>query len=113
MLGQGVTMTRFDSETEQETTTRTRDDVQEPSMYRVLLHNDDYTSMEFVVQILMTVFRKSAGEATRIMLNVHQEGIGICGVYPFEIAETKVETVHRVARDNGFPLKCTMEEDET
>jgi len=104
-------MTEFDFEMEQESTTRTRDDVQEPSMFKVLLHNDDYTSMEFVVQILIAVFRKTAGEATRIMLNVHRKGIGLCGIYPFDIAETKVATVHRVARDNGFPLKCTMEED--
>ena len=104
-------MSRFDSDSEQETITRIRDDVQEPSMYRVLLHNDDYTSMEFVVQILIAVFQKSAVEATRIMFSVHREGIGLCGVYPFDIAETKVDTVHRAARDNGFPLKCTMEED--
>ncbi len=78
-------------------------------MYKVLLHNDNYTTMEFVVQILMLVFRKSVEQATQIMLNVHRQGIGMCGVYPYEIAETKVTTVTRLARENGHPLKCTME----
>ena len=80
-------------------------------MYRVLLHNDDYTTMEFVVQILIGVFHKPVEEATRIMLNVHRQGLGLCGVYPFDVAETKVAIVHASARENGFPLKCTMEED--
>ncbi|MBW2367833.1 MAG: ATP-dependent Clp protease adapter ClpS [Deltaproteobacteria bacterium] len=88
---------------------RIEDEVREPSMYKVLLHNDDYTTMEFVVEILMTVFNKRFEAATRIMLNVHQQGAGLCGVYPLEIAETKVETVHKLAGENGFPLKCTME----
>jgi ATP-dependent Clp protease adaptor protein ClpS len=87
----------------------TENEVKEPSMFRVLLHNDDYTTMEFVVYILMVVFRKPMEEARQIMLNVHQRGIGICGVFVFEIAETKVETVNRMARENGYPLKCTME----
>lgn len=78
-------------------------------MFKVLLHNDDYTTMEFVVHILMLVFRKSLEEATRIMLNVHREGIGLCGIYSHEVAETKVETVMRLARENGHPLRCTME----
>lgn len=104
-------MARPGLDSEQETITRTRDDVSEPSMYRVLLHNDDYTTMEFVVQILMAVFNKPAGEATQIMLNVHQQGIGLCGIYTHDVAETKVTTVHTVAREHGFPLKCTMEED--
>lgn len=78
-------------------------------MFKVLLHNDDYTTMEFVVHILMLVFRKSLEEATRIMLNVHRKGIGLCGIYSHEVAETKVETVTRLARENGHPLRCTME----
>ena len=86
-----------------------REEAKEPSLYRVILINDDYTTMEFVVEVLVTVFNKPYDEATRIMLKVHREGSGICGVYPFEIAETKVETVHRLAREKGFPLKCTME----
>ena len=78
-------------------------------MYRVLLHNDDYTTMEFVVEVLVHIFHTTIEGATRIMLNVHEKGIGVCGVYTFEVAETKVETVHSIARDHGFPLKCSME----
>ncbi len=84
--------------------------VKEPSMFKVLLLNDDYTTMEFVVEILMLVFAKSLEAATEIMLNVHQKGIGVCGVYPLEIAETKVESVHSLAKERGFPLRCTLEE---
>lgn len=83
--------------------------LEEPPLYRVLLINDDYTTMEFVVAVLKNVFHKSEEEATRIMLNVHQQGAGVCGLYPLEIAETKVEAVETLARENGFPLKCTME----
>jgi ATP-dependent Clp protease adaptor protein ClpS len=88
----------------------TRDEVKEPPMYQVLLINDDYTTMEFVVEILMFVFNKSAEESMQIMLKVHKEGTGLCGVYTYEVAETKVDTVHALAREKGFPLKCTMEE---
>jgi ATP-dependent Clp protease adaptor protein ClpS len=87
------------------------EDLDEPSMYRVLLLNDDYTTMEFVVQVLMHVFHKPVEEATRIMLNVHKQGFGVCGVYTFEVAETKVEMVHSLAHEYGFPLKCTMEKE--
>ncbi|MDR2727219.1 MAG: ATP-dependent Clp protease adaptor ClpS [Deltaproteobacteria bacterium] len=83
---------------------------QEPRLYRVLLHNDDYTTMEFVVIILMEVFRKTGDEATAIMLAVHKCGQGQCGVYPLEIAEIKVAAVHRRAREANFPLRCTLEE---
>ena len=82
----------------------------EPRLFQVLLHNDDYTTMQFVVEILMHVFHKNADEATAIMLNVHKEGIGIAGVYPYEIAETKVERTHHLAREAEFPLRCTLEE---
>ncbi len=85
-------------------------DVAEPRLYRVLLHNDDYTTMEFVVIILMEVFRKTGDEATAIMLAVHKRGMGQCGVYPLEVAETKVAEVHRRAREANFPLRCTLEE---
>lgn len=85
-------------------------DIREPRMYRVLLHNDDYTAMEFVVDVLKSIFHKSQEEAVLIMLNVHKQGIGICGIYTFEVAETKVDMVHNLARANGFPLKCTMED---
>lgn len=88
------------------------EDLREPRRYKVLLHNDDYTSMEFVVAILVDVFRKSAEEATAIMLAVHERGLGQCGIYTHEIAETKVTQVHMRARRAGFPLKCTLEEVE-
>ena len=84
-------------------------EVKEPPMYKVLLLNDDYTTMEFVVEVLRYVFYKPLEEATRIMLNVHRNGVGLCGVYPYEIAETKVNTVDALARERGYPLKCTME----
>jgi ATP-dependent Clp protease adaptor protein ClpS len=88
---------------------KTREKVKRPRLYKVLLHNDNYTTMEFVVEILMHVFNKSAEDATRIMLNVHKKGIGLCGVYSYEIAETKVDRVHLLAREHGFPLRCSME----
>lgn len=77
----------------------------------MLLHNDDYTTMDFVVEILIQVFGKSLEKATQIMLNVHNKGKGVCGIYPREIAETKVQTVHNLASKNGFPLKSTMEKE--
>ncbi|ABA89500.1 ATP-dependent Clp protease, adaptor protein ClpS [Syntrophotalea carbinolica DSM 2380] len=81
-----------------------------PPLFRVLMHNDDYTTMEFVVEVLQGVFHKSAAEAHRIMLNIHNEGTGQCGTFPHEIAETKVARVHQVARQAGFPLRCSLEE---
>lgn len=93
----------------EETETISEEQIREPEMYKVLLHNDDYTTMDFVVEVLMMVFSKDFQEATRIMLDVHRKGIGLCGIYTYEIAETKVETVHSLARENGYPLKCTME----
>jgi ATP-dependent Clp protease adaptor protein ClpS len=89
----------------------TEEDVIEPPMYKVLIHNDNYTTMEFVVEVLIYLFHKRVEEATRIMLNVHKQGVGICGTYPFEVAETKVDTVHLFAREKGFPLKCSMEKE--
>ena len=80
-----------------------------PSRYNVFLLNDDYTTMDFVINILNRIFGKNITEATQIMLQVHKKGVGLAGVYPKEIAETKVEAVHRMARDNEFPLKCIME----
>ena len=85
-------------------------EVKEPRKYQVLLHNDDYTTMEFVVEILMRVFHKSETEATAIMLAVHHQGVGLCGEFTAEVAETKVDMVHRLARSAGFPLRCSMEE---
>ncbi|NOY70078.1 MAG: ATP-dependent Clp protease adaptor ClpS [Deltaproteobacteria bacterium] len=83
--------------------------VVEPPMYRVLLHNDDYTTMQFVVNILVAVFGKPFEQAFTIMLNVHRQGVGECGIYTYEVAETKVETVHKLAVESGFPLKSSME----
>jgi ATP-dependent Clp protease adaptor protein ClpS len=80
-----------------------------PSMYKVLLHNDDYTSMDFVVHVLEKVFKKNHDEAVKIMWSVHLKGMGLCGIYTREIAETKVATVHQLARRSGFPLKCSLE----
>jgi ATP-dependent Clp protease adaptor protein ClpS len=104
-------MNGYSPELEEDVVSEVRDDIDEPSMFKVLLHNDDYTTMEFVVEILMLVFKKSPEDAVRIMLNVHHKGIGICGVYTFEVSETKVNTVHTLARQYGFPLKCTMEKE--
>ena len=104
-------MGQYDSEIEEGVGSETGTDVEEPPMYKVMLLNDDYTTMEFVVEVLVYVFKKSPEEATRIMLNVHRIGIGVCGVYPYEVAETKVNTVENLARENGFPLKCIMERD--
>ena len=84
-------------------------ETKEPRLYKVLLHNDDYTSMEFVIAILETVFHKSANDATKIMLNVHNEGLGIAGIYTREICETKISVVHQLAKKNEFPLRCSME----
>ncbi len=89
-----------------------RDELEEPPQYRVYLINDDYTTMEFVVHILTVVFRKSIQTAEQIMLKVHREGKGMCGIYPMEVAETKVETVHLMARKYEFPLKCVIEKDK-
>lgn len=80
-----------------------------PSMYRVILMNDDYTPMDFVVHVLQKFFNKDLAEATRIMLEVHTQGSGVCGVYTFEIAETKVYQVNQYSRQNRHPLKCIME----
>jgi len=82
----------------------------EPPRFKVLLHNDDYTTMDFVVMILQTVFNKDTVTATEIMLNVHKKGIGLAGVYTRDVAETKVAVVHELSRKNEHPLKCTMEE---
>ncbi|MGB9712074.1 MAG: ATP-dependent Clp protease adapter ClpS [Dissulfurimicrobium sp.] len=84
--------------------------IQEPPMFKVLLYNDDYTTMEFVVKVLMEIFNKSQQEATNIMLRIHNEGSGVCGLYPKELAETKVEMVHALAAANGFPLLASCEE---
>jgi ATP-dependent Clp protease adaptor protein ClpS len=88
---------------------RTREQLKRPELFKVLLLNDDYTTMDFVVEILESVFNKGPAEAYRIMMMVHTQGKGLCGVYPFEVAETKVATVVDRARESGFPLRAAME----
>jgi ATP-dependent Clp protease adaptor protein ClpS len=89
---------------------RIEEELERPPMYKVLLHNDDYTTMEFVVEILQKIFHKTSVEATHIMLLVHKTGSGVCGVFTEDVAETKVEIVHHLARKSGFPLRSSMEE---
>jgi ATP-dependent Clp protease adaptor protein ClpS len=91
--------------------TKTKPKTKKPSLYKVLLLNDDYTPMEFVVHVLEKYFSKGREEATRIMLHVHHKGVGICGVYTYEVAETKVTQVMDFARQHGHPLQCTMEKE--
>ena len=88
---------------------RTKDQVTEPPLFKVILLNDDYTTMDFVVEVLENVFNKAPAEAYRIMMAVHTQGQGLCGVYPHEVAETKVATVVDMARSHGFPLRAAME----
>jgi ATP-dependent Clp protease adaptor protein ClpS len=95
--------------TEGEILERPRQETKNPELYRVLLLNDDYTTMDFVVEILENVFNKSPAEAYRIMMAVHTQGQGLCGVYPFEVAETKVAAVVDLARGSGFPLRAAIE----
>jgi ATP-dependent Clp protease adaptor protein ClpS len=102
-------MADSDRHTSGEVLERTRQETKKPELFKVLLLNDDYTTMDFVVEILETVFHKQPAEAYRIMMMVHTQGKGLCGVYPFEVAETKVATVTDRARDNGFPLRAAME----
>mgnify|MGYP005653734077 FL=1 len=93
------------------TLTKTKPKTKKPSMYKVLLLNDDYTPMEFVILVLMRIFGMPQENATEVMMHVHRRGVGVCGVYPFEVAETKVTQVVDFARRNEHPLQCTMEKD--
>ena len=102
-------MSQYDPNLEESVDSKTDIEVDEPPMYKLMLLNDDYTTMDFVVEVLVYVFKKPPEEATLIMLNVHRKGVGVCGTYPYEIAETKVNLVESLARENGFPLKCIME----
>jgi ATP-dependent Clp protease adaptor protein ClpS len=99
-----------DHRTDSEVLEKTRKKTKRPRLYRVILHNDDYTTMEFVIEVLESIFMKSPAEAFRIMLHVHTRGHGICGAYPYEVAETKVGLVHDRAQENGYPLRASMEE---
>jgi ATP-dependent Clp protease adaptor protein ClpS len=102
---------RPDNDDQSGTLTKTRQKTKKPNLYKVLLLNDDYTPMEFVVHILQRFFNKGADDATRIMLHVHQNGVGLCGVYTYEVAETKVTQVMDFARQHEHPLQCTMEKE--
>lgn len=95
-----------------QTTTEEKTEVRKPRLYRVLLLNDDYTPMEFVVWILQTVFHKPHQEATRLMMDVHTQGKGLCGIYSYDVARTKVYQVKVSAQKNGHPLECIMEVEE-
>ena len=94
----------------EETESKTK--LERPPLYKVLLHNDDFTPMEFVVFILQTIFNHGENDAVRLMLDVHRKGIGLAGVFTFEVAEMKVDKVTSLAQANEFPLLCTMEEDD-
>jgi ATP-dependent Clp protease adaptor protein ClpS len=102
---------RSGGDTVTERRTKEKVKTKKPSMYKCILLNDDYTPMEFVVEVLKTIFHRQQAEATRIMLHVHQNGMGIAGVYPFEIAETKIKTVEELAQESQYPLKCVMEKE--
>lgn len=86
-----------------------KEKLQPPRMYKVIMHNDDYTTMEFVILVLQKFFNKNFNEAQAIMLEVHVKGFGICGIYTYEVAESKASKVVKYARENGHPLKCTSE----
>ncbi|HEV2765199.1 MAG TPA: ATP-dependent Clp protease adapter ClpS [Pyrinomonadaceae bacterium] len=101
---------RYEHEQEDAAVAESRPKLKRPPLYRVLLHNDNFTTMEFVVFVLQEVFGHGLAEATRIMLNVHTKGTGVCGVYTFEVADMKVNKVTNLARAHEFPLLCTMEE---
>ncbi len=103
-------MPRRDFELDEAVATESKTTLKRPPLYRVLLHNDDFTTMEFVVYILETIFQRSEGEAVQVMLQVHVEGIGVAGVYPYEIAEMKVAKVTSIAQAHEYPLLCTIEE---
>lgn len=110
-MGDNHSMTDHNHNQEEEggTATLIRNKVQLPKKYKVLLHNDDYTTMEFVIFILQSVFHKPLPEAERIMLEVHQKGVGVCGIYTYEIAESKARKVERLAREHSHPLLCSFE----
>jgi len=103
-------MAEKDPKTGGEVLEKTRSKTARPQLFKVILHNDDYTTMQFVIEVLEAIFDKSPAEAYRIMIHVHTRGHGVCGAYPFEVAETKVVLVHERARENGYPLRASMEE---
>jgi ATP-dependent Clp protease adaptor protein ClpS len=103
-------MTKSNRQHQADTAVQERIRTRKPKMYRVILLNDDFTSMDFVVQILEVIFLKSPSEATQIMLQVHKSGKGVAGIFSKQIAEAKIDQVHQRARSEGFPLRCDMEE---
>jgi ATP-dependent Clp protease adaptor protein ClpS len=105
-----VSMAGTHRQTEGQVLEKTRPKIKKPELFKVILHNDDYTTMQFVIEVLEEVFDKSPAEAFRILMHVHTRGHGICGSYPYEVAETKVSLVHDRAKGAGFPLRASMEE---
>lgn len=99
-----------DHDWEEAVLTESEEKVEEPPLFKVLLHNDNYTTMEFVVFVLQSIFQRTETESVQIMLQVHIGGVGVAGIYPYEIAEMKVEKVTSLAREHEYPLLCTMEE---
>ncbi len=102
-------MSEHNSGDDTQTVSKTKKKLKPPDFYKIILLNDDFTPMDFVVDLIVRFFSKSAEEATEIMLSVHHEGFGICGIYPRDIAETKMNQVNQYARQHGHPLKCRME----
>lgn len=103
-------MPTYEHDTDEAVATESQQKLKQPPLYKVLIHNDNFTTMEFVVYVLTTVFNHTEADATRIMLQVHTQGVGIAGVYTYEIAEMKVEKVTALAQANEYPLLCTLEE---
>jgi ATP-dependent Clp protease adaptor protein ClpS len=103
-------MPKQGSQTDGEVLEKPKERTKRPQLFHVVLYNDDYTTMEFVVHVLEAVFQKPTEDAFRIMLDVHRRGRGVCGAYTYEVAETKVTTVHEMARKEGFPLRAGLEE---
>jgi ATP-dependent Clp protease adaptor protein ClpS len=99
----------WDLEDEQGVATETEKKLEKPRLFRVILHNDNYTTMEFVVTVLMSIFHHSEGEAARIMMEVHQKGVGVAGTYSYEVAETRAEKTMQLARKHEYPLRCSVE----
>lgn len=85
--------------------------IRKPKMYKVIMHNDDYTTMEFVIEVLISVFKKNPAEATKIMFDVHKKGAGVAGIYSYDIAATKVSQVRKMAKESGHPLRLSMKEE--
>jgi len=104
-------MANYDPEFDGAVEAESREKLEKPPLFKVLLHNDDFTTMEFVVHVLQTVFGHDEAAAVRIMLNVHTQGAGVAGVYTYEVAETKAEAAGRLARAHEYPLLCTVEEE--